>query len=112
MKSNGPPTTRDRTNPYNDIAYDAVDHPGEWQESPIPPTQANANVTAAYAAASTIFSIKQREGVIYIRYNGIGRVDTRLDAIADAYTASVDYPTEQTYRALAALLNALTDAES
>ena len=74
MKSSGP-TPKFSKNPYVAIVRDAVASPGEWQEIEI--ARHTSAATQAHAAASaTMFTISQKDGILYMRYDGPAPKDT------------------------------------
>ena len=76
MKSSGPTKGEFRKNPYIAIAHDAVASPGEWQETEKPGLARSALSQAHYAAAGMVFTVSQRDGIMYIRYDGPAEKDT------------------------------------
>jgi hypothetical protein len=72
MKSQGPPLTKTKTSPsaYAALAKDAVENPHEWFELEIQGVTSGTTNRIAYSLAKLLCDIVQREGVVYVRYNG------------------------------------------
>lgn len=69
MRSQGP---RPRTDAgeYTVLARDAVDNPDVWFEHQIREGDVGTANRLSYAIAALLCDITQREGVLYVRYNG------------------------------------------